>query len=184
MRELALHILDLVENSLRAQATTIVVTVAADTRVDRLRIAIEDNGPGLSVPANVALDPFYTTKSGKRTGLGLSLFQAAAEQAGGRMTLEKSALGGLSIVAEFGLAHVDRTPLGDLGESLAAIVLTNPAVDFRFCVSLNDEACEVRVVEVIADVGRDASPLKLARCVQESIRVALAKVQASTGVAL
>lgn len=184
MRELALHILDLIENALRAQATTIVVTVAVDTREDRLRIAIDDNGPGLSVPPDVALDPFYTTKKGKRTGLGLSLFRAAAEQAGGRIALEKSVLGGLAVSAAFKLSHVDRTPLGDLGESLGAIVLTSPDVDFRFRVCLNGAEQEVRVSELTGAFDSGSSPLGLARRVQESIRAALARLQASTGVAL
>lgn len=184
MRELALHILDLIENALRALATTIVVTVAVDTREDQLRIAVDDNGPGLAVPPDVALDPFYTTKQGKRTGLGLSLFRAAAEQAGGRLALEKSALGGLAVSAVFTLSHVDRTPLGDLGESLGAIVLTRPDVDFRFRVCVDGAAHEVRVAELSGARDGGISPLMLARRVQESIRAALARLQASTGVAL
>ena len=80
MREIALHILDLIENALRAQATVVAVTVEAVPEQDRLRIVVEDNGTGLKVSADAALDPFYTTKRGKRTGLGLSLFRAAASR--------------------------------------------------------------------------------------------------------
>ena len=87
MRALSLHILDLVENSIRAQATTIVIRIVADPAADLLRIEIEDDGTGLKVTPEQALDPFYTTKGGKRTGLGLSLFRAAAEAAGGGLTL-------------------------------------------------------------------------------------------------
>ncbi len=94
MREIALHILDLIENSIRAQASIIAVSVEAMPEQDLLRIVIEDNGTGLKVSPEAALDPFYTTKSGKRTGLGLSLFRAAAESTGGRLTLGKSSLGG------------------------------------------------------------------------------------------
>jgi anti-sigma regulatory factor (Ser/Thr protein kinase) len=114
VRDLSLHILDVMENSIRAGATAISLTVAEDPEQDRLTIIVEDNGPGLSVPPDVATDPFYTTKNGKRTGLGLSLLRATAEQAGGKLTLRRSELGGLAVEAAMQLSHVDRSPLGDL----------------------------------------------------------------------
>jgi signal transduction histidine kinase len=134
MRELSLHMLDLIENSLRAAASIIAVTVEAEPEGDRLRITIEDNGSGLKVKPEEALDPFYTTKTGKRTGLGLSLFKAAAEATGGRLTIGKSDLGdvGVRVTAELGLTHIDRAPLGDLAGTLASVVCTYPGVDFRF----------------------------------------------------
>ncbi|HQL53715.1 MAG TPA: ATP-binding protein, partial [Phycisphaerae bacterium] len=97
MRELSLHIMDLIENSLRAQATIILVSVEALPDQDLLRIVVEDNGTGLRVPVESVLDPFYTTKRGKRTGLGLSLFRAAAESTGGRLMIDKSALGDVGV---------------------------------------------------------------------------------------
>ena len=70
LRELALHILDLVENALRAGAGTIAVSVEEDAQADRLVIRVEDDGPGLEAPLEQALDPFFSTKPGKKTGLG------------------------------------------------------------------------------------------------------------------
>lgn len=108
MRELSLHVLDLMENSIRAGASVVSVTVRQDSARKRLRIVVADNGPGLAVPAKVAADPFFTTKRGKRTGLGLSLFAAASERAAGKLALRKSRLGGLSVEATMQLDHVDR----------------------------------------------------------------------------
>ncbi len=129
MRELALHILDLVENAIRAGATRIEVSVEEQPGENLLAIAVEDDGPGLPVPAQTAMDPFFTTKEGKKTGLGLSLFRFRVEQAGGQLRLEKSALGGLAVRAVMELGHVDRSPLGDLASTLASVVCTNPGVE-------------------------------------------------------
>ena len=129
MRDLSLHLLDVMENSIRAEATVISVTIEQDPAKDKLRVVVEDNGPGLAVAAEQALDPFYTTKAGKRTGLGLSLFQGAAERAGGRMTVGRSPLGGVLVAACMRLSHVDRSPMGDLAATLSSVVCTNPEVD-------------------------------------------------------
>lgn len=174
MREIALHILDLVENSVRAQATIIAVSVVADAARDVLSIVIEDNGTGLKVSAEDALDPFYTTKSGKRTGLGLSLFRAAAEATGGRLTLGKAALGGLRVAVEMGLSHVDRSPLGDLAGTLSSVVCTNPDIDFRFHLRLGGPECRVDTFDVGETLGAGRSGgLKVARAVREIIQAGL-----------
>ena len=175
MRELSLHILDLIENSIRAQASIIAVRVAALPEEDLLTIVVEDNGNGLKVPAEQVLNPFYTTKNGKRTGLGLSLFKAAAEQAGGRLTLGKSALGtarhaGLKVTVEMVLRHVDRNPLGDLAGTLASVVCTNPDGDFRFDLQLDSRACAIRARDLAAQLGVDPQDgLALARGVRARV---------------
>jgi hypothetical protein len=129
MRELSLHILDLIENSIRAGGNMILLTIEEDRAADRLRIVMEDDGPGLPVPAAEALDPFYTTKTGKKVGLGLSLMRASAERAGGGMKLGPSNLGGVRVEVEFGLRNIDRAPLGDLAATLSSVVCTNPQLD-------------------------------------------------------
>lgn len=131
MLELSLHILDLIENSLRAGANVVELSVIADQERDLLTVTIEDDGSGLNVPPDVAADPFHTTKGGKRTGLGLSLMRHAAEAAGGSMALRPSALGGLAVEITMKLTHIDRPPLGDLAATVASVVLTNPDVDLR-----------------------------------------------------
>ena len=73
MHDLSLYLLDVLENSARAGAGTVAVTIAADRSADTLTIVVEDDGPGLPVTPDEALDPFFTTKKEKKTGLGLSL---------------------------------------------------------------------------------------------------------------
>lgn len=172
MRELALHILDLVENSLRADARTVAVSITADTGRDRLRIVILDDGCGLKVTPEQALDPFYTTKTGKRTGLGLSLFKEAAEQAGGCLRIERAADhtasgSGVRVVVEMGLRHVDRNPLGDLAGTLAPLVCTNPDVRFQFRLELDERTCVLDTAELARAEG--VSSIALARIVRERL---------------
>lgn len=172
--------MDLIENSLRAQATIIAVNVEALPEQDVLRIVVEDNGTGLKVPVEAVLDPFYTTKRGKRTGLGLSLFRAAAEATGGRLAIGKSALGdvGVRVSVELGLTHIDRNPLGDLAGTLAAAVCTNPAIDFRVRLGLGSRTSAWRVWELANEAGVDrCDGLALARLVRARVQ---AELQSST----
>lgn len=171
MRDLSLHILDLMENSLRVGATVVAVAIDADTEEDRLRIAIEDNGPGLAVGAEAALSPFYTTKEGKKTGLGLSLFKAAAERAEGGLVLVRSPLGGLAVRAEMQYSHVDRSPLGDLAGTLAAVCCTHPEVDVRLRLRVDGVEVAVGSRELLETAGGD--PLLQGRLLLEKVRAGL-----------
>lgn len=126
LRELSLHLLDILENAVRAKATIIRVTILLDKASSMLVLRVEDDGPGMDLSAGQVLNPFYTTKKGKRTGLGLSLFQAAALQAGGELALDRSELGGLKVEASFLYAHVDRAPLGNIGDTIKTLAVTNP----------------------------------------------------------
>jgi anti-sigma regulatory factor (Ser/Thr protein kinase) len=143
LREISLHILDMIENSIEAGASRVVVSVSENTRRDVLELRVEDDGPGLSVPWKLAVDPFYTTKKGKSTGLGLSLLKASAERAGGRLTLARSPLGGLAVKVVMKLRHVDRAPLGDLPGTAAAMVCTHPDLELCFRIKRNKKISAV-----------------------------------------
>lgn len=175
MRELSLHILDIIENSIRAGASIIAVTITEVPENDRLEILVEDNGSGLNVPPEDAANPFYTTKEGKRTGLGLSLFQAAAEQAGGGLRIEKSPLGGVAVRAGMSLGHIDRRPLGDLAATLSSVVCTNPDLDLRCRFRAGGQEWVVRVPEVAKELcANERCGLAIARRVSEKIKNGLA----------
>ncbi|MFH0964970.1 MAG: ATP-binding protein [Planctomycetota bacterium] len=174
MRDLSLHILDLIENSLRANATIVSLTIAEDSERDLLTVTVEDNGSGLSVSQEVATDPFYTTKSAKHTGLGLSLLRQAAERADGALTLRKSRLGGLAVEATMRLSHVDRSPLGDVAASVSSVVCTNPDLEVwcTFCAGQRQTAVKVSDVVQQCPAGQRYG-LAIARQVSERIRSAL-----------
>ena len=115
MEDISLHVLDIMENALRAGAKTIRVWIAHDEGKDEMRVTIADDGRGMSKKeVRDALDPFYTTKAGKRIGLGLSLLGQAADEAGGRIDVISTPDSGTSVTAIFRLSHPDRKPLGDI----------------------------------------------------------------------
>jgi hypothetical protein len=175
---LSLHILDLIENSIRARASVIIVTISEDPGSDILEITVEDNGPGLSVPPEKALDPFYTTKKGKKTGLGLSLFQSAAERAGGQLSLSRSFMGGLCVRAVMQMSHCDRAPVGDLAATISSVVCTNPDIDLRCRIRVGNGEYFVRASDVVQEFpSSERFGLSVARQISERIRKGLKKLE-------
>jgi signal transduction histidine kinase len=151
MHDLSLYLLDILENSLRAGATAISVDIAADREADLLTLSVEDDGPGLPVAAEQALDPFFTTKQDKKTGLGLSLFRQAAEGAGGSLEVGRSPdLGGAAVTARMQLDNVDRPPLGDVATSILTMVATNAQAAFAITLTDGDEEVRLRGDELPA----------------------------------
>jgi hypothetical protein len=133
MIELALHILDIAQNSLRAEASLLEITVNEDIRNDRLEIEINDDGCGMSADEiEKALDPFYTTKKVRRFGLGLPMLKQAALQADGSFDIESEPGKGTKLKVSFRYSHIDRQPLGDVAGSIIALVLEKPEIDIVF----------------------------------------------------
>ena len=139
MRELSLHILDLLENSVEAGASVIDLSIEEDPATDLLRIAVTDDGKGMNPEtAERVLDPFFTTRTTRHVGLGLPLLREAARRCGGDLAIRSEAGRGTSIRVTFGLGHIDRAPMGDLVSALLAILLSGRPVDLRFTHRLGD----------------------------------------------
>lgn len=133
MRELSLHILDIVQNSLAAGANRICIRIREDTAGDRLVIEIEDNGCGMNdEQIKRALDPFYTTRKTRRVGLGLSLLQANAQACGGDLAISSTPGCGTVVRADFQLSHIDRVPLGDIVATLITLLSGWPDIHFIY----------------------------------------------------
>jgi hypothetical protein len=180
LREISLHILDLIENALRAGATVIAVFVEEEPEKDVLCISVEDNGPGLDVAAETASDPFFTTKEGKKTGLGLSLLKFRTEQTEGCFRMEESSLGGLAVRATMPLSHVDRSPLGDLAATLASVVCTSPGVELRSRLRVGNREWRVSTADIVRGLpvgGR--SEIVVARRMKEEIAEGLTALHIS-----
>jgi signal transduction histidine kinase len=145
MQDLSLHLMDVVENALRAGASAVRVLVLEDRAADRLLLEVEDDGPGMDPEtAARALDVFYTTKPGKAFGLGLPMLAQAAREAEGRVRLEPGEPGGLRVSAEFKLSHPDRRPLGDLEGTVALLQSAHPDVAFRYRHTVTEAQEETR----------------------------------------
>ncbi len=133
MQELSLHILDLAYNAVEAGARHVSIDVVEERAADRLTIAVSDDGRGMDeATARQVTNPFYTSRTTRRVGLGLSLLEAAAEAAGGGLRIRSAPGRGTTIEATFQLSHVDRAPLGDLPGTVLVLVVGEPDVAFRY----------------------------------------------------
>jgi hypothetical protein len=133
LRELSLHILDIVENGITAGADCIHIDVIESLAEDLLTIKIRDNGRGISAEKLDKLkDPFVTSRTTRRVGLGLPLLAAAAERCDGKLAVEAGTPGGTEVTATFRYSHIDRAPMGDMASTMATLLMGNPQVDFIY----------------------------------------------------
>ncbi len=132
MEDISLHILDIAENSVRADARTIKITITRDIRQDLLLVEVSDDGRGMD-PETIARvrDPFFTTKH-KKTGLGIPLLSQTAEQSGGKVSVESAPGKGTKVRAVFGWSHVDRPAIGNLTDTLMTLIAGHPDLDIIY----------------------------------------------------
>ena len=158
MEDLSLHILDIVENSIAAEAENIKIDIKENERKDLLTIEISDDGNGMNPDQlKKALDPFFTTKTHRRFGLGLSLLAESAKAADGDISVS-SALGeGTKISAKFRLGHIDRKPIGDMDQTVISLIMGNPGVNLIYTHKKNQCQYRLDTRKIQADLG--SSPL-------------------------
>jgi hypothetical protein len=154
VRELSLHILDVVENGLEAGASRIQVRIDENPEADLLRIEIIDNGRGMSQElSHRVLDPFYTTRKTRHVGLGLPLFREAARRCDGDLTLESEPGKGTAVKASFRLSHIDRAPLGDIPAALLAVLLSEHPVDLEYTHRVGSREFRLDTAEIREELG-------------------------------
>ena len=175
MRELSLHILDIVENGIRAGADFLDIRVQESSADDRLIFSVEDNGSGM--PAEKARnidDPFITGRKTRRVGLGLSLLASAAGRCDGGITVEGRAGKGTRVRASFRRSHIDRAPLGDMAATLAVLIAGYPHIDFRYTHGVNEKEFVLDTRDLKSELeGLSLSDPVVVHHVTESIRRSL-----------
>lgn len=139
MTEISLNVLDVAENSTRAGATLVEITLAADTAKDTLTLIIKDNGCGMT-PEQVAHveDPFFTTRTTRKVGLGVPFLKQAAESTGGSFEIVSEPGVGTTDTAVFGLSHIDRMPVGDISTTVQNLIVYHPDTDFVYTYRYDD----------------------------------------------
>lgn len=158
MLELSLHILDIVNNSVKAGASLIQVSVNEAKSKNLLEILIQDNGCGMDADflAHVT-DPFQTTRTTRKVGMGLSLFKAAAESAGGGLTVDSQKNVGTVVRVNFVYDHIDRQPLGNMAETVLSLISGNTTVDFVYTHTVNDKVFSLDTREIKRILGDEVS---------------------------
>ncbi|GAB4425967.1 MAG: ATP-binding protein [Anaerolineae bacterium] len=133
MREIALHLLDIAENSVAAGASRIEMLVEEDLVADQLTLVVQDNGKGMDEQLlRRVTDPFVTSRTTRKVGLGLPLLKAAAEACRGRFQLSSTPGQGTRLEVEFQRSHIDRMPLGDLAGTWLTLVVGFPQIHWLF----------------------------------------------------
>ena len=163
MKELSLNILDIAENSVKAKADLICIAITEDD--DTLEICITDNGIGMTREIlNSVIDPFCTTRTTRKVGMGIPLFKFAAEQTGGSISIKSTHIDadadmhGTEVKALFYKKHIDYTPLGDVISSITTLIQGHPSTDFLFTHSSPDLSVKLdtrELREVLDDVPLD-----------------------------
>ncbi|MGC9349061.1 MAG: ATP-binding protein [Anaerolineae bacterium] len=138
-RDLSQHILDIVENSTAAGATLVHIDIVEDEGADFLSIAVRDNGRGMDADMVLRVtDPWVTTRTTRKVGLGIPFLKQTAEMCGGDFEITSAQGRGTVTRATFQLSHIDRPPLGDLAGTLLCIIVGNPAVDLVYHHRVNE----------------------------------------------
>lgn len=148
MRELSLNILDIAQNSVTANAKQVVIEVFASIKNDVLRISVEDDGKGMSEELlRSVVDPFTTTRTTRKVGMGIPLFKESAEVTGGSFEITSKVGVGTKTTATYVLSSIDRMPIGDLAGTMQSLYTANSDVDFVLKVVSDEDEYEFSTAE-------------------------------------
>lgn len=149
MRELSLHILDLVENSIQAGARKIGIAID-ETHLDtHIKITVTDNGRGIDPDMlEVISNPFVTSRTTRRVGLGISLFKAASQRCDGEFFIQSKKDKGTTVSATFAIDHLDRAPLGDMGATITNLIAGYPDIGIKYHHTLYEDSLTMDTAEL------------------------------------
>jgi hypothetical protein len=140
MKDISLHILDIVQNSLSAKATFIEISIEENLKDNTYLLKIKDNGKGMTKEmAEKVLDPYVTSRTTRKVGLGLPLLMLNAERTGGHVSIISDYGKGTEVDALFVYNHIDRLPLGDMAGTIVLLASANPLIDFVYTHTVEDQ---------------------------------------------
>ncbi len=178
MKELALHILDITQNSITAGAKNIGIYIMEDEAANTYAIRVEDDGCGMSKEmVQRVTDPYVTTRTTRKTGMGIPLFMHSAEQAGGLLKIESEPGKGTTLEALFEHNHIDRPELGDMAGILTILIGGSPDIRFRYHHQKSEQefALDTNEIREILE-GIPVNEPEVLRFIREMIRENLQKI--------
>ncbi len=156
MRELSLNVLDIAQNSIKAEASLVEIELSQSTEKKELLIGIYDNGKGMTAEqVQSVTDPFFTTRTTRKVGLGIPFFKMSAEMTGGSFEIESEVGKGTKVKALFRTDHLDFTPVGDMCSTVILLITMNLHVDFLYKRSIDNKEFTVdtrQLKEILGDV--------------------------------
>lgn len=151
MKELSLHILDLVENSIQAGASKVGITIDETHLHTHIKITVTDNGRGIDPERLEDIsDPFVTSRTTRRVGLGISLFKAASQRCDGEFSIQSQEGKGTTVSATFALDHLDRAPVGDMGATITNLIAGYPDIGIKYHHRLYGDSLTMDTAELAA----------------------------------
>jgi len=179
MRELSLHILDVAENGITAGAKRIQITVDEQRDQNRVIMTNKDNGPGIPEDMmETVTDPFVTTRTTRRVGLGLSLLAAAAKRCDGEFAIDSGPGKGTTVTATFAFDHIDRAPVGDMAATITTLMAGNPDMDFTYLHKINQHDFSLDTGEIKRELeGVPVNEPAVVHQLTELIRTELKKLE-------
>lgn len=182
MKTISDHILDILQNSVRAGATLIEIIVREEKTNDLYTVRIKDDGHGMTrEEIQQSTQPFFTTRTTRKVGLGLPLFKQNAEMSGGNLAIESEPGKGTTVTAVFRLDHMDRPPMGDITGVMVLTIIGHEGVRFRYCHITDDGEFEIDT-DTLHEIFEDV-PLRhpeVREAISELIKSNLTAIGAST----
>lgn len=183
MPEISLNILDVAQNSVTAGASLVHIDIKAETLADLLTVSISDNGKGMSEEQvkNVT-NPFYTTRTTRKVGLGVPFFKMAAEITGGSFNIQSELGVGTTTTAAFKTSSIDRMPLGDIAGTMTGLIGPSPDIDFLLTVSVDEKEMAMDTREFRQVLGEDVplSAPEVLAYIDEYIRSGMTEIGADS----
>ena len=154
MKELALHILDIIMNSVRANASEVSLEIVENTKDDSLSIIIKDNGCGMDDKMlKSVLDPFTTTRTTRKVGLGIPLFKANAEDCNGDFSITSKLDIGTTVIASFQISNIDRPILGDISNVITMVFCSHPDMSVSFTYRKDGDDFKISTLDIKEELG-------------------------------
>lgn len=133
LQDIAMYVLDITNNSIRAEAKNIAIHISSSNKKNKILISVQDDGCGMSAEQlERVTNPFYTSRTTRKIGLGVSLFKELAEQCNGSFLIQSEKGKGTLIQAELEKTHWDTPPMGDLAEMLITLIQANELIEYQF----------------------------------------------------
>ncbi len=172
MKDISFHILDIVQNSLHAGADKIVIEMSENTKEGTLKLTITDNGSGMDQGMlDQVTDPFFTSSTTKRVGLGLPLLKQNAEQTGGVFEVSSELNKGTVVRAVFNTLSIDMIPEGDLAATMRTLIASDPLKDFIYRQEKDGEEFELNTAAMREELGNiDLSRREVLEFITEFVR--------------
>ena len=178
MTDLSLHILDLAHNAFAAQATQVEITIVENSKTSEMVITIEDNGSGIEESKiNHIKNPFFTSRTTRKIGLGVPLFVQTCEQTEGYATIKSKPGIKTEITGKLYTNHIDAIPLGEMEETVFLLMAYSPKVNIIYKHRYNSKEFIVSTKQLFDEIEVSLTNYEIVKWIKEYIRENICQIR-------